>query len=187
MVGSVKPPSELTRKAAAFLKKYRYPALILLVGLVLLSLPVKRSGSTANPAKAEAAQTPSETAAQSDYCAETEKNLAQILSQIDGAGQVRVMLTLASGPQTVYQTNSEEQTQTDGTQSSAVRRRETVILSRGSSYNEPAVIGTQYPVFRGALIVSEGADSPAVRYQLATAVSALLGIGTDRITVVKMK
>ena len=186
MGGAVKLPSELAGKAAAFLQKYRYPVLILVIGLVLLALPSKKKASTA-PAEQTSAQTETLPAVQTDYCARTERSLAQILSQIDGAGQVRVMLTLASGPQTVYQTDSEEQTQTDGTQSSAVRRQETVILSRGSSYNEPAVVGTQYPVFRGALIVSEGADSPAVRYQLASAVSALLGIGTDRITVVKMK
>ena len=187
MGGAVKLPSELAGKAAAFLQKYRYPALILVIGLVLLALPAKKQKSTAPAEQSQTAQTETLPAVQTDYCVRTERSLAQILSQIDGAGQVRVMLTLASGPQTVYQTDSEEQTQTDGTQSSAVRRQETVILSRGSSYNEPAVVGTQYPVFRGALIVSEGADSPAVRYQLASAVSALLGIGTDRITVVKMK
>ena len=166
MGGAVKLPSELAGKAAAFLQKYRYPALILVIGLVLLALPSKKKASTA-PAEQTSAQTETLPAVQTDYCARTERSLAQILSQIDGAGQVRVMLTLASGPQTVYQTDSEEQTQTDGTQSSAVRRQDTV--------------------FRGALLVSEGADSPAVRYQLASAVSALLGIGTDRITVVKMK
>lgn len=35
----MKLPSELAGKAAAFLQKYRYPALILVIGLVLLALP----------------------------------------------------------------------------------------------------------------------------------------------------
>ena len=36
----MKLPSELAGKAAAFLQKYRYPALILVIGLVLLALLV---------------------------------------------------------------------------------------------------------------------------------------------------
>ena len=122
----MKLPSELAGKAAAFLQKYRYPALILVIGLVLLALPSKKQKATAPAEQSQTARTETLPAVQTDYCARTERSLAQILSQIDGAGQVRVMLTLASGPQTVYQTDSEEQTQTDGTQSSAVRRQETV-------------------------------------------------------------
>ena len=160
--------ADLSRRTAAFLQKYRYPALILLIGLALLALPAKQRKTAVRTEQPEPTQT---TEAQTDYCAKTEENLARILSQIEGAGRVRVMLTLAEGTRTVYQTD----------------REETVLLSRGSSYTEPAVIGAQYPTFRGALIVSEGADSPTVRYAIASAVSALLGIGTDRITVVKMK
>ena len=180
----MKPPAELSRRTAAFLQKYRYPALILLIGLALLALPAKQRKTAVRTEQPEPTQT---TEAQTDYCAKTEENLARILSQIEGAGRVRVMLTLAEGPRTVYQTDREEQTQSDGTNSSVLQKTETVLLSRGSSYTEPAVIGAQYPTFRGALIVSEGADSPTVRYAIASAVSALLGIGTDRITVVKMK
>ena len=44
-----------------------------------------------------------------------------------------------------------------------------------------------YPQFQGALIVSEGADNAAVRWNIVSAVSSLTGLGTDKITVVKMK
>ena len=37
----------------------------------------------------------------------------------------------------------------------------------------------------GAVVVCEGADSAAVRLELTRAVSALTGLGTDRITIVK--
>ena len=122
-----------------------------------------------------------------DYRKQTEEQLASILSGIRGAGRVRVMLTLRSGPATRYQTDSRTESQAEGEKNSVVSEYKTVILSRGGSYNEAAVVKTDYPVFQGALIVSEGGDDPAVRYALTSAVSALLGLGTDQVTVVKMK
>ena len=169
-------------KLPALLQRFKYPALILLIGIALMLWPARKKETTTNPAQAVL---PAQT--EPDYRAALEQELAQILSQIDGAGQVRVMLTLQSGPANQYQTDEASETRTEGEKTDTSTRRETVILSRGSAYNEAAVVRQYYPVFRGALIVSQGGDDPAVRYQLACAVSALLGIGTDQITVVKMK
>ena len=119
---------------------------------------------------------------QTDYAAETERRLTQMLQQIAGAGQVSVMLTLETGERVEYQTDV--QASSDGAQSSESRK--TVILSEGSSYDKAAVAATTYPRFQGALIVCE-ADSAAVRLRLLEAVSAVTGLSTDRITVVKMR
>ena len=132
------------------LKKYRYAALVLLLGLALLLLP----GGKKTTQKSNAA-----------------------------AGQVSVMLTLETGERVEYQTDV--QASSDGAQSSESRK--TVILSEGSSYDKAAVAATTYPRFQGALIVCEGADSAAVRLRLLEAVSAVTGLSTDRITVVKMR
>lgn len=74
-------------KAKAFWEKYKYVILIFLVGTVLLLLPSgkKSSGSPASTTEPVAAET---TAAQEAQSAEN--RLAALLSQIDGAGQVRV-------------------------------------------------------------------------------------------------
>ena len=49
------------------------------------------------------------------------------------------------------------------------------------------VVVTQekYPQYRGALVVCDGGGSDAVRLQVVEAVSALTGLGSDRIAVVK--
>ena len=150
------------------LKKYRYAALVLLLGLALLLLPggKKTQKSAAAP-----------TTVQTDYAAETERRLTQMLQQVS------VMLTLETGERVEYQTDV--QASADGAQSSESRK--TVILSEGSSYDKAAVAATTYPRFQGALIVCEGADSAAVRLRLLEAVSAVTGLSTDRITVVKMR
>ena len=173
------------------LKKYRYAALVLLLGLALLLLP---GGNTWDDPKhstvirkaaalLSAGGTVGASAAETDYAAETERRLTQMLQQIAGAGQVSVMLTLETGERVEYQTDV--QASSDGAQSSESRK--TVILSEGSSYDKAAVAATTYPRFQGALIVCEGADSAAVRLRLLEAVSAVTGLSTDRITVVKMR
>ena len=86
-----------------------------------------------------------------------------------------------------YQTDRREQTEQEGERSSREAEEKTVMQNRGSAYNEPAVVSTAYPVFQGALIVAEGGGDPEVRLRLSAAVSALLGLGADQITVVKMK
>ena len=42
-----------------------------------------------------------------------------------------------------------------------------------------------YPQYRGALVVCEGGGNDAVRLQVIAAVSALTGLGSDRIAVVR--
>ena len=149
-------------------------------------LPSKNSRSeekaTETPVQAETPAGSSD----DDYRRQTERDLAHILSQIDGAGQVSVMLTLRSSEAVQYQTDFENSNQT-GDSVSSTARQTTVILQRSGAYDEAAVVKTEYPQFQGALIVSEGANDPAVRLALENAAAVLLRLGTDKITVVKMK
>ena len=180
---------EILDRIKSALSNYKYPVIILLAGLVLVLFPTRKSNAGATPAASaptEAANTSAPPSNQK-YCEQTERELEQILSQIQGAGTVRVMLTLEAGPETVYLSDSDIQRSAEGGRTSEKNESKTVILSRGSSYNEAAIVKTEYPSFRGALIVSQGADDASVRLRLTEAVSALLGLGSDKITVVKMK
>ncbi len=157
------------------LKKYKYVAAVLLIGMVLLLWP--------SESKKEAPKQTAQTWDDATYAAQVEQRLREMLERVNGAGRVEVMLTLQSGARTQYQMDT--QTDTDGERSSVERK--TVILSEGSAYDEAAVSEVYYPQFQGALIVCEGADSASVRLKLIEAVTALTGLGSDRITVVKMK
>lgn len=77
-----------TRKLSAFAAKYKYVLIILLAGLVLLLLP---TGSKAK-AKTTQASTVSEQTQTQAIQAE-EQRLTQLLQQINGAGQVQVLLS----------------------------------------------------------------------------------------------
>ena len=174
--------NDLGGRLAKMLKKYKYAALVLLLGIALLLLPSGKSKKEVQDSKTVSAELDDD-----GYAALTEQRLTQMLSQIDGAGRVEVMLTLRTGGRTRYQTDTQlsESTTEDGTQKS--EERKTVILSEGSAYDKAAVAAVDYPLFQGALILSEGADSASVKLALIQAVSALTGLSSDQITVVKMK
>ncbi len=165
---------QILEKSMDFIKKYKYVVLVLLIGLVLLMIP---SAQEKTPAKEEVKTD------DSAYVAQVENSLCNMLAKINGAGRVEVMLTMEYGSRTEYQTDT--QISNDAERSS--QERKTVILSEGSAYDKAAVSAMRYPQFQGALVICEGADNPAVKLDILNAVSALTGLGTDRITVVKMK
>lgn len=173
-------------KLPSLLDRFKYPLAILLLGVVLLLWPSnkeeKQTASGLTPETTESRADEGE-----EYREKMEQQIESLLSQVEGAGRVRVLLTLKTGPATAYQSDVSRDRRLEGDREDLSEEEKTVILSRGSAYDEPAVVSTAYPVFQGALIVAEGGADPSVRLQLSTAVAALLGLGADQITVVKMK
>jgi len=160
----------LIQKAKKGVSKYKYAAIILLVGLLLLLLPGKSDSKTQ-------AVTGTPVVTQTFE----KETLELILQSIEGAGKVRVLLSTASGPETVYQINSD--VASDG----GSVKKETVIVT-DSQRNEAGLIRqVNPPKFMGAIVVCEGADSPTVKFAVTQAVAKITGLGTDSICVLKMK
>lgn len=151
-------------------KKYKFILLVVLVGVILMLLPVS---SGAKDKAADDSQTPLETF---DLEA-TEQRMAAILGKIDGVGKLQLMLTLQSGTRLTLA----EDTQRD----SGRTTRETVTVNRGSGSQEVVVTDRYYPVYQGAVVVCQGADSSTVRLAVTETVQALTGLPSDRIQVVK--
>ena len=159
----------IREKCAEFLKKYRYVLLILGVGLFLMLLP------EGGEAEDTVETTPAETTAEQSL----QQSLEDLLSQVRGAGQVRVLLTESEGERTVYQTDQ------DSTSDSL--RVETVIVTGADKAQHGLVQKTDPPVYLGAVVVCQGGDDPAVKLAIVEAVSSATGLGADKITVLKMK
>ncbi len=159
---------ELPKRIPVFLKKYRYVMLVLAAGLVLMCLP---SGGGQEKAPAPETTLP-------EAVPTLEERLEEILSQISGAGRVRVLLTEGVGQTVVYQ--SDEDT------SDTSQRRDTVILS-GDQGEQGLVRQVNPPEYLGAVVVCQGGDSPSVRLAIVEAVSNATGLGADKISVLKMK
>lgn len=161
---------ELARKWKEALGKYQFVLLVLAVGVFLLLLPTGGGqGEGAGPAE--------EAAGAETFDLEAfEEKLARALSQIEGAGETRVVLTLDSGSRQVLARDQEEGG--DGGMSSTV-----VTIGQGSGSQQVVPLQTVAPRFRGALVVCPGGDDPEVQLQLIRAVSGLTGLGSDRITI----
>ncbi len=171
--------------------------LILLGGvlLVIISLPVKDKKQTAD------ADTPKMTAGAveymneggGDYASQLEERLEKILSQVEGAGQVMVLVTFKDSGELVVKSDVTESAKTDGTTSSGEllkeeKREEKVIFAKESDGAlNPYVTKTIYPEISGVLVLAQGASDTEVTVKLTQAVSAALGIDINKIKVMKME
>lgn len=161
------------RKFAEWVKKYKYVAGILLLGILLMLLPDMGSSSSA---PAPALESPEE-APNLSQC------LSEILSQIDGAGKVEVLLTVSAGEETIYQTNEEYAT---GDHSGSTKV--TTVTVTDADKNQTGLIQKiNPPTYLGAIVVCQGADQAVVRLSIVEAVANATGLGTDKISVLKMK
>lgn len=112
-----------------------------------------------------------------------EERLAEILSQVAGAGKVQVLLTEATGAQTFYQENKDS---AEGNQNKSTRT-DTVILSDSSRGQTGLVSQINPPTYLGAIVLCQGADQSAVRLAITEAVANATGLGYHKISVLKMK
>lgn len=152
--------------------KYRYVILILLVGMLFMIQPKIVEEETIDAA----VHTEGE---KSELC----DQLEEILKHVDGAGNVKVMLSVDEGESTVYQTDT---TSSTGEKSSDIRSQ--TILITDSQRNETGLIyQINPPVYKGAIILAQGADEPTIKLAIVEAVSRVTGLGANSISVLKMK
>ena len=156
----------LRNTAGKYFSKYKFALLILAAGLFLMSFP-----------KEQAQKIPEAESAAVPEAVSLEQRLCGILGQIQGVGEVQVLLSEYSGPESVYQTD--ETGGSDG-------RSDTVIIQDSSRGESGLVKRELAPVYRGAVIVCQGGDNASVRLSVIEAVANATGISSSRITVVKM-
>lgn len=162
--------SKLKKKLAVNLGKYKYVLLILCIGLVFILIPTGSEKRTA--------PTTSSQACEINYISQAD--LAAILSKIEGAGRVEVMLSLETSSEKDYQLNRDE--------SISASQRITTVTVTDAQRNEAGLVSkTNAPVYRGAIVVCDGADNPEVHLSVVDAVSNITGLRSNQISVVKMK
>ncbi len=164
----------ISAKILDFTKKYRYVLLILLIGLLFMTLPnstVSKSDST----------TVTEPETQTEEM--INEKLSSILSKLDGAGKVEVMITVARGEETIFQTDNKFSV----TEQSDTTQQDTVTVTDSERSQTGLIRQVNPPVYLGAVILCQGADSASVRLSIVDAVSKATGLGADQISVLKMK
>ena len=154
------------------IKRYRYFLLVIIAGILLLRIPDN------SPEQKSSDQEESHPSAYS-----LEDSMARILSRMDGAGRVEVLLTEARGEEILFQ---EDTVHTYG-EHNRDSKTDTVLIS-GSDRTESGLIRQRNPpVYQGALVLCQGADRPGIRLAIVEAVADLTGLTSDKITVLTMK
>ncbi len=148
--------------------KPRAASLAVALGAAAMALLLCSELWPAEKAPAEAAA-PAQTAAQ--YQAGLEARLEELIAQVEGAGQTAVMLTLESGEERIYATD----TQTGDGQA----RQTHVLLEDGTALEET----TYLPTVCGVAIVCDGGGDVGVEARVTALVSALLDVPANRICV----
>ncbi len=165
----------LPQKAAELFQKYKYVLLVIAAGIVLLLLPL---GGEENPASG-GTESQNGNGEETFRVEEMERRLEEALSRVDGAGEVTVVLTVKSGARQILAQDSSRSGEENSTS--------TVVVSTGSGTEDAVVLQQVYPQYQGALVVCPGGGDPAVCLKLVDAVSALTGLGADKISICKSK
>ena len=154
--------------------RYKYAALVVLIGAGLLLWPSGKGGTEA------ALRQQSSTEETQDIQVQME----DILGTISGVGQVKVMLTVDSDGERQLAQDTELTYSGSVESPEDYSRRSETVLTDGEG-DGTVVTRTLYPTYRGALVVCQGGDRADVRLAVTEAVASLTGLSTDRITVAK--
>ncbi len=188
-------------------KKFRKDQclILVLVGMLLcvISLPTEKEKSKSNlwdttDDKIQNKQMfdSTEEADNSSYAAHWEEKLEESLRFVEGAGQVRVLITLAgSEEQVLTRDGKEEVSDTQETDAaggsrhvSETRLDRSVVRTVDERGKEvPLVVRTIAPEVEGVVVIAQGAGSERVRRDIIEAIQVLFEVDMNRIAIIKMK
>ncbi|MCD8237926.1 MAG: hypothetical protein LUC92_01120 [Clostridiales bacterium] len=124
-----------------------------------------------------------ETEQKEDYAEKTAKELEEILKSVEGVGRIKVMLSLKDeGEQSLAEDVSTEKG--SGGSSGEFEKQEQKTLLTGEDL--PYITNRSSPRIEGVLISCDGGGSVEVKSSLISACSALFGIESNKIQVLKM-
>ena len=111
-----------------------------------------------------------------------ETRLADILGEIEGAGEVKVMITYAgTGDKITAETTNTHTTTTNGSTSSTTTT--TTTSSPVLSGSDVVILQAKMPEIKGVIVVAEGASDMKVKLKLMQATATVLGINANSIQI----
>lgn len=130
------------------------------------------------------------------YVEKLESRVEEVLSGMEGAGKVQVMITVADTGTEILEKDSEiNATDLEESDNAGGKRkntengqREEAIYLRDAEGNEiPYVVQRKLPEVTGVVVVAEGAGNTKVKENIIGAVGVLFNLNEHRIKVIRMK
>ena len=150
----------------------------IIIGLVIIAVMIIiYSNVSAAKEKTEAAS-----GGEATLTENLETRLAEILGEIEGAGEVKVMITFAgTGDKITAETTNTHTTITNGSTSSTTTT--TTTSSPILSGSDVVILQEKMPEIKGVIVVAEGAGDMTVKLKLMQATATVLGINANSIQI----
>ena len=181
-------------KSGEKLPKKNQLLILLLTGILLLVIVVPLPEETGEDASAPAAASAEAETDARDYEGYLEDRTAEALRQVEGVGEVEVMITLSSTGQKVVEKDQQNSSQTteETDSSGGTRTTEDSSSDRTSGYEQgsdgtqtPYVTKELSPEVEGVVVIADGGDNAVVAQNITEAVQALFGVEAHKIKIMK--
>lgn len=190
---------KIIEKINGFIKEAGRGKLLLCVAagifLLWLSIPVEKKEQKQEMQKIES-ETNIENTELNTYIENLENKLKTVLSNVDGIGEVEVMITAKTSKEKVTLKDTPySRKDTKETDSTGGTRENVEISSEESSVMEKAEDGSESPYItkevqpeiEGVVVIARGADQKKIETEINEAVVALFDVPSHKIKVMKMK
>lgn len=112
-----------------------------------------------------------------EYVSYIENKLENVITQVKGAGNVNVLITLEKGFEYIYVTEEETRTTSNGTTVTT----STVVMVDG----EPILQEEIYPVIGGIVVVADGAGDVSVKLNIISIIQTVIDIDSSKINILE--
>ena len=161
--------------------------IILLVGLLLVVIAMPVSDIKSDQTQDEQQMQKAENASEDTYADALETRLENALAKVEGVGNVKVMITLASSSEKVVEKDQEMTSEVQEGENGGknISSSETAVYANGNGEEMPYVKQELSPRIEGVLVIADGGDNAIVIENITEAVQALFGVDTHKIKVMK--
>ncbi len=169
--------------------------LILAAGvcLMMLALPVKKSGEETSAQTSRESAGGNVLSSGKSYEKELEKRVEELLGTVEGVGEVDVMITLKSTEEKVFRIDRDQsESSTEETDSSGGSRvvktadsGETTVLTGSGSGESPVLEKELMPEIEGVVVSAQGGGDVRIQAEISAAMEALFHVPQHKIRVLK--
>ena len=173
-----------------FFKNKNNLIVIVLIGVLLIIIGLPTGQKDSQDQEEKSVDVASENTSLEVYVSQQEARLEKILSKIQGAGEVKVMITAKASKELVVEkdltTNSISTAESSG---DGTKRQEELNTEESTLYNSsenPYVIKELEPIIQGVVVAAEGGGDSVVVDEITNAIQVLYDLPVHKIKVAKL-
>ena len=118
-----------------------------------------------------------------EYIKKQEKRLKEIISKIEGTGDVSVMITIKNTAQNKVLTEKNVSYEDTDNKYTYSEENKTVYVTDSDGNTKPYVLAETLPKIEGVAVIADGAKNSQIKEKIISIVKSLFGIEVNKISV----